>query len=92
LGDGLVLNGCSIAQPLVGPMVVLVEQKVVHVLANFTDGSEHIRVENFGSQCPVEALDERVLRRFARLNEEKSHADISAPENHFLKMSLPAVM
>jgi hypothetical protein len=61
----MVFTGCSIAQPLVGPMVVVVEQECIHELAHFADGPEEIRVEDFASQCPVEALDERVLRGFA---------------------------
>lgn len=63
-----------------GSMVVVVKQKGVHVLAHYADGSEHIGVENFGSKCTVEALDERVLRGFAWLDEGQGHAVLAAPQ------------
>lgn len=60
--------------------------------ASISKACEPVQVEAVLAELPVEALDERVLRRLAGLNEVDLHTGTPGPEEHRLRGQLGAVV
>jgi hypothetical protein len=53
-----------IGHPIMRLFKVPVLHDCIDMLADFPNGSEHIRIKNFGAKGSVEALDERIIHVF----------------------------
>ena len=61
------------------PLAVVDPQPGVSQRSEFCDRLEEMRIEDFRSVAPIEALDVRVLIRLAGLDVVNGHAVIGAP-------------
>ena len=79
------LSRCSLTQGPVRPHVIVILPPVLDRRARVFDACEPVQVQAVGSELAVEALDEGVLGRLARLDEVQLHAGSPGPEEHGLR-------